>query len=251
MSANRTSTRAAFTLIELLVVIAVIAILAAALLPALSRAKTSAGMAKCASNERQLTMALQMYVGDADGFPYATYVPSPTVKRACYWFDAIGQYLGSKWSNGVFRCPAYKGGFYDGLGTDNGFRSALGSYAYNGYGSRFAEPHQGLGGFAARRTGSVLPTPPVRESDIKAPSEMFALGDAVMSTKTMNGVIGGEWVYLGGDVWGSTNFPGTLQHGRRFNMASVDGHVERFRLQPLFAVESPLRRRWHRDNLNW
>ena len=65
--------RRAFTLIELLVVIAIIAVLAAMLMPVLSRAKQRAQGTSCLNNGKQLMLALQLYAGEYSDF----YPPNP------------------------------------------------------------------------------------------------------------------------------------------------------------------------------
>ncbi|HWQ90846.1 MAG TPA: prepilin-type N-terminal cleavage/methylation domain-containing protein [Clostridia bacterium] len=82
---------AGFTLIELLVVIAIIAILAAMLLPSLSKAKSKAQGIKCMNNHRQLMLAWRMYAEDARDELTFSYVGVGAANSPYAWIQGTMQ----------------------------------------------------------------------------------------------------------------------------------------------------------------
>ena len=96
----------AFTLIELLVVIAIIAILAGMLLPALAKAKGKSQSIKCASNMRQISLAVTMHADEREGaLPIATNFAEPKSSPHRIWVTAVARFIGSR---EVFLCPTAK-----------------------------------------------------------------------------------------------------------------------------------------------
>jgi prepilin-type N-terminal cleavage/methylation domain-containing protein len=104
-----------FTLIELLVVIAIIAILAAMLLPALSRAKAKGERISCLNNLRQIGVLFQLYTDDhQEVFPphrNSTHPDGDSVADLYdWWGTTLTGHAGDKaYTNNLFHCPSLKG----------------------------------------------------------------------------------------------------------------------------------------------
>ena len=277
--------RRAFTLIELLVVIAIITILAALLLPALSKAKVEARIAYCKCNLHQYGLGLQMYVADYKAYPLQLAAAPPELWRIgiyCQpWFRLIQPYTKDTWATsgfpgvaplqpeppGIQVCPDYGrlgGAFVVEQGVCPDF---CGSYGYNGFGyDLHYVPLLGLGVVGTNYSviadieqGSVAGLTPVPEGSVQCPSDMVAVGDAFPGWLMCNGRAGmydlcplnysDDWSPdLGG--------PGIAlgwqrqRHGDRWNAVFCDAHAEGLTTKTFLDPRSDVvLRRWNRDHL--
>jgi prepilin-type N-terminal cleavage/methylation domain-containing protein/prepilin-type processing-associated H-X9-DG protein len=277
--------RAAFTLSELLTVVAIISVLASLLFAGLARAKKTAYSAKCKSNLRQIGLGLRMYVLDTGFYPLLATpgLTSPSgiygsIKGGKYWQDNLKPYTSSSWHDPLYQCPEYRGWLQDGdswfSGNNLGILLQVGSYPYNGFpfvwSDTGAGSNPGLGGdtLSQKPPGKFYWRP---ESSVKVPSDMIAIGDAVLQQVEVTSswsygpfLTGKHWMNYGdqgfgpavGIIWQNSSQQedrkglqaARQRHNDRFNIVFCDDHVEGLRRANLFSKDPGVTKRWAADN---
>jgi prepilin-type processing-associated H-X9-DG protein/prepilin-type N-terminal cleavage/methylation domain-containing protein len=228
----------AFTLIELLVVIAIISLLAALLLPVLTRAKASAYSTACKSNLHQIGLAVRLYLdgNDTPRYPPGSVNYLANGSNQLIWDACIFEYCAN--GVGVFKCPAAnQSNFVWKVGVT--FNN---NYGYNMIGTGDPDVEHpiclGLDGDRQGDFGKLTQFSPMPESRVLVPSDMIAIGDLV-DTPT-DGDIAGALRDVD-DYVGNRHLGGG-------NVVFCDGHVE-WGLQTNWMVPTPgARQRWNNDH---
>lgn len=214
---------AAFTLVEVLVVLAVIGLLAALLLSVFANARKKSRQTSCQANQKQILLAVSMYVQDYDGLFPKIYDSSS--KQIVTWYETLLPYTKSQQ---VFQCP-----------TDN----------EKGIGGNFVPTPKFRSSYAASHDllwGEGLEyAPSASLSRVGKPSTTVFLSDAGTQTDSeapfatsSSPVKDGCWILqlsmnsaMEGD--GSTCGP-SLRHSGMSNVGFVDGHVKAMRVEQWF-----------------
>jgi prepilin-type N-terminal cleavage/methylation domain-containing protein/prepilin-type processing-associated H-X9-DG protein len=220
---NRIGQKAAFTLIELLVTIAIIAILAALLLPALSKSKDKAQGVTCASNIKQLAIAWLLYADEnAELFVNNHGVPE-TLARRQTWANNVQDWLASDDNTNLTFLSDSKLGPFANHATKIYKCPSDRQPAPNGERIRTMSMNAMVGnpGELTNRFNPLY-LQFYKSADVPQPSNFFVFLDEQADTLNDGFFVNRLDDYM----WG--NVPGSYHNGS-MNLSFVDGHVESHR----------------------